>query len=144
MSHNSFSAEDLQAATDAIDALLNSGVSGDVLHARAQEALKVLDDDSFSQWNDAPCLRQFASDRKPAPPAFTVKRLFEALLEAAQEMGLEDGYRFTNAAICVFSDMVDPVEAMHDLYWVHPLARLAMLLVAHLLWPCMCTSLHAR
>ena len=144
MSHNSFSAEDLQAATDAIDALLNSGVSGDALRARAQEALKVLDDESSSLWNDPPCLRQFASDRTPPPPAFTIKRLFEALLEAAEEMGLKDGYRFTNAAICVFSDMVDPVEAMHDLYWVHPLARLAMLLVVHLLWPCTYTSLDAR
>ncbi|RDX55078.1 hypothetical protein OH76DRAFT_1397427 [Lentinus brumalis] len=104
-----YSFGDLQAATEAIDTLLNSGISDHALHARAREALDVLNLEAAAPCNKPPYLEQFA-DSWPPSPAFTVKSLFESMLDVTEDLGLKQGFRYTSAAICVFSDAAHPVN----------------------------------
>lgn len=142
----------------AIGQIVADGSLGDeVLHQRALRILQVLDipEQAFVDLNKPHWVRRIEEyDRWQRTEPFTIKSLYIAMLDVADDLHLPNGKRYVSAAICSCEDESRMVDRSEDedsqLFKVaETLSQVASIWVAYLLWPCelLCMyslSLHLR
>ena len=139
----------------AVDNLIqDAALSDSTLHSRAARYLDVFRDSnlktSHGSVHPGPLWAERIYKTSPLSPSFTTPRLFSAMYEVADELGLVAGRRYVSAAICVCGEHAAPVDGdgaaggaralnldseQADLVRA-VLHQLSSLWAAFVLWPC--------
>ena len=140
----------------AVDNLIqDTALSDSSLHSRAARCLDVFHDSgleaaSHGSVHSGPPWAERIHKASPHFPPFTTPKLFSAMYEVADELGLVAGRRYVSAAICVCGEHAAPVDGdgaaggaralnldseQADLVRA-VLHQLSSLWAAFVLWPC--------
>ena len=132
----------------AVDNLIqDAALSDSTLHSRAARYLDVFRDSnlktSHGSVHPGPLWAERIYKTSPLSPSFTTPRLFSAMYEVADELGLVAGRRYVSAAVCACGEHATQADGtagpesteQADLVRAE-LHRLSSTWAAFLLWPC--------
>lgn len=125
-----------------ISNLVDDNASSDAqLFDRAQVSLSVLSKPEHAHYNTPRWVTRLAAALRTESTGFTARRLFAALYETADKLGLRDGRRYLSAMICACAKTVEEKNAHsirmdEEAQLAANLSQLADTWVAYFLWPC--------
>lgn len=131
--------------TEAVDDLMqDAAIADSTLHSRAQRYLEVFGNESNTALEHGPAWAERIYKSSPRRTRLTTPRLFDAMYQIADELGVVAGKRYVSAAICACGEHAgipgeasgpQALRAEQAAGLARALHQLSSTWVAFVLWP---------